>query len=377
MTQSLQSMEDCEDFIVGCLFLGTGGGGGPQEGMRVLQEALDEGLSLGWNDPASIDDNTLTAMVYRIGSIAPESGSEADLLRDLRLDTHPEPPGDAMCLAVEALSQHIGKEIGCLVAAELGAANSPGPVVAAARLGIPIVDGDYSGRAVPEEMQSTPFAYGISSDPFALVDRFGDQVIVAKTANPHMLERIARQLAVACVNSAAVASTPLQARQMKRILVPGTLTKCLQIGRACRRATGAGRDPVEAALEVVGGWRLFDGVVASKSWEDADGFMIGTLEIEGTGPSQGHKMRAWFKNEIHITWIDHEPWVCSPDLVTLVDPGNGRGYTNTDIAVGDPVTAVGMAGLSVFRKPTMLANGTGPAYFGFDVPYVPIEKLMT
>ena len=191
-----------------------------------------------------------------------------------------------------------------------------------------------------------------------------------------MLERVARHLAVAGIDGAAIASTALRARDMKRILVPGTLSKCLEVGGACRHAVECGQDPVEAALEVVGGWRLLGGVVVAKGWVDSGGFMIGTLEIEGTDASGGRRMRAWFKNEIHVTWIDDRPWVCGPDLVTLVDPSTGRGFANTAIEVGDQVVAVGIPGLEVFRRPDMLLNGPGPAYFGFDVPYVPIEQLL-
>ena len=143
-----------------------------------------------------------------------------------------------------------------------------------------------------------------------------------------------------------------------------------------RRAASSGADPVDSALEVAGGWRLFEGTVTGKNWEDTGGFMIGTLDIEGSGPSAGHTLRAWFKNEIHVTWLDGEPWVCSPDLVTLVRPQTGVGYTNTEIDVGDTVTAVGMRGLDVMRRPRTLASATGPAYFGFDIAYVPIEELM-
>lgn len=376
MNHLLQSFADCEDFIAGCLFMGTGGGGDPAEGLGALTAALDHGLTLGWQAVDRIDDDVLTAMVYGIGSIAPRSADHADALRKVRLDTLSVAADDTICGAVHALSEHLGRQIGCLVAAELGASNTPGPVVAAARLGIPIVDGDYSGRAIPEEMQSTPFAHGISSHPFAAVDQWGNTVIVTKTANPYMLERIARHIAMASFDAAAVASTPLDGRDMKRILVGGTLSVCLEIGRACRTATEAGHDPVTAALEVVGGWRLFDGVVVNKKWEDSGGFMVGMLEIEGRGTWQGHSMRTWFKNEIHITWLDGQPWICSPDLVTLVDPSTARGFTNTDISEGDHVVAVGMAGLHALRQPDVLSNGTGPAYFGFDVLYVPIEQQM-
>ena len=43
--------------------------------------------------------------------------------------------------------------------------------------------------------------------------------------------------------------------------------------------------------------------------------------------------------------------------------------------MGDEVVAVGMRGLDVMREPRTLASASGPAYFGFDIPYVPVERL--
>ena len=375
-TRTLTSVEDCNDFIDGCRFLSTGGGGDPATGAAILEAALADGLELGWSDKDLIGNGTLTAMVYGMGSIAPSTEGQDDLLRALHLSAEPRSEAQGMQEAVGVLAEHLGEPIGCIVVSELGAYNSPAPLVVAARLGIPVVDGDYSGRAVPEEMQSTPHVYGVASDPFASVDQWGSTTIVAKVANSYMLERVGRHLSMAGITGTAVASTAIRAQRMKEILVPGTLTQCLEIGRACRLAAARGADPVDAALEIAGGWRLFEGVVTGKRWEDSGGFMIGTMEIAGTGPSAGRSLRAWFKNEIHVTWLDGEPWVCSPDLVTLVNPQNGRGYTNTETCVGDEVVAVGMRGLDVMREPRTLTSASGPAYFGFDVPYVPIEELV-
>ena len=357
-TRTISSVEDCRDFIDGCLFMSTGGGGDPGTGTRILEAALAEGLDLGWTDADLIRDETLTAMVYGMGTIAPAGADQDELLRSLGVGTARRSEAQGMQEAVRVLSEHLGEPVGCVVVAELGAYNSPAPLVVAARLGIGVVDGDYSGRAVPEEMQSTPHVYGVASDPLVSVDQWGNTTIVAEAANSYMLERVGRHLSMAAVTGTAVASTAIRASRMKEILVPGTLTRCLEIGRACRLAVDAGIDPVDAALETAGG------------------FMVGMLDVAGTGRSAGHSLRLWFKNEIHVTWLDGQPWVCSPDLVTLVNPDTGRGYTNTDIDVGDMVVAVGMRGLDVMREPGTLAGASGPAYFGFDVPYVPIEQLM-
>lgn len=375
-TRALGSVDDCNDFIDGCLFMATGGGGDPGTGAAILEAALADGLDLGWTDKALIGDETLTAMVYGMGSIAPAGADQDDLLRGLGVSSEPRSEARGMQEAVGVLSEFLGEPIRCIVVSELGAYNSPAPLVVAARLGIPVVDGDYSGRAVPEEMQSTPHVYGVASDPLASVDQWGNTTIVAKAANSYMLERVSRHLSMAGITGTSVASTAIRADRMKQILVPGTLTQCLEVGRACRLAAERGADPVDAALKIVDGWRLFEGTVTEKRWEDSGGFMVGTLDIAGTGCSAGRSLRAWFKNEIHVTWLDGEPWVCSPDLVTLVRPQTGRGYTNTEIDVGDDVVAVGMRGLDAMREPRTLASASGPAYFGFDISYVPVEQLV-
>ncbi len=225
-------------------------------------------------------------------------------------------------------------------------------------------------------MQGTPFLYGKNSYPFSSVDKWGDVAIVKHTVNPHMLERIGKQLSVAAYDMTAIASTVLPAAEMREILVPGTMSMCLELGRSIRRAREAGEDPIEATISVTGGWRLFEGVVESKEWEDRDGYMFGTVHMRGTGDSEGHTLSVWFKNENHVSWLDGEPWVCSPDLVTLAYAESGEATTNTLIDSGDRIVAVGMKGLEGFRSEFGLNEGSGPRYFGFDIDYVPIEELM-
>jgi DUF917 family protein len=103
--------------------------------------------------------------------------------------------------------------------------------------------------------------------------------------------------------------------------------------------------------------------------------MFGTNHIKGTGDYEGQTLDVWFKNENHVSWLNGKPWVCSPDLITLVYRESGEGTTSTLIKEGDEVVAVGMKGLEAFRSEKGLA-GAGPRYFGFDIEYVPIEELV-
>lgn len=371
----LETIQDCEDFVQGCLFMGTGGGGPADLGLKLLKEALDEGLSLEWVDAEDIPDDTLTVTVFDMGSIAPISEETKQEIEESKLEMLDELGDRTMARAVQALSSHTGKNITCIVPVELGASNTPAPIITAARLGIPAVDGDYSGRAVPEELQGTPYLYGKDSWPFASVDCWGSTNITTYAPNGYMVERIGKQLSIAGFYGTSIASTLLPANEMKDILVEGTLTRCLKLGKALREAREQGQNPIDAALKETHGWRLFEGVVTKKEWEDRDGYMFGTITIEGRADFKGHRLEVWLKNENHVTWLDGKPYVCSPDLVTLAYKDSGTGTTNDLIAEGDEIVAVGMKGLESFRSEFGLAC-SGPRYFGFDIDYVPIEELM-
>ena len=224
-------------------------------------------------------------------------------------------------------------------------------------------------------MQGTPYLYGKNSYPLASVDRWGNVVILKEACNAAMLERIGKMLAVAAFGMCTIAATLLTGRETKEIIVPGTLTRCLELGRTIRQARERGEDPVQAAIAFTEGWLLFEGEVTGKDWEDREGYMIGTVHIKGSGRYAGHTLDVWFKNENHVSWLDGQPYVCSPDLVVIVDRETGEGFTNTVIDAGARVAVIGVKGLEAFRSERGL-EGAGPRHFGFDIDYVPIEDLV-
>lgn len=370
---SLRSDQDCEDFVRGCLFMGTRGGGEADWGLGMLRAALADGLPVGWIDAEDVPDDAWTCTAFAMGSIAPRSASADEAIDALGLvDRHGQ---DAMTLAVRKLEAFAGKPIAAVVPAELGAANTPAPLVTAARLGVACVDGDYAGRAIPEEMQGTPHLYGKTSHPLVSVDRWGDVVILERAANPFMLERIGKLLSVAAYDWTYQAATLLPAAAMKPILVRGTLSRCLALGRAIREAREGGADPIAAALAATGGQLLFEGRVAAKQWEDRDGYLFGTTTIAGSGRFAGHTLTVWFQNENHVSWLDRRPWVCSPDLLVIADRLTAEGITNTRLDAGAETSVVGIRGLEAFRGERGLACA-GPRHFGFDFDYRPIEELI-
>jgi uncharacterized protein len=374
---TLKTTQDCKDFLTGLKLMGTGGGGSPAAGMEMLSAALEEGLTLSWVDPADLPDNIYSCTTYGSGSISedtPDSLEEIDALGK-KLGIPNKYGYNAPDIAVRELAEYTGTEIGAIVAVELGASNTPAPLVTAARMGIPLVDGDYSGRAVPEDMQATYFLADIKAWPAAIVDWWGNTIILKEAASAEMVERIGKMLGVAAYGSVFFATMPLSAKETRELVVPGTLTKSFELGKAVRLAREAGKDPIAEIVQKLDGWELFTGEVTGKDWEDKDGVMVGTNHIKGSGAFEGKTLDVWFLNEHHVSWLDGEPYVFSPDLIMLVNPETGEAYTNTEIKAGDRVAAVGCK-INHFFRTKKAIKYFGPRYWGFDIDYVPIEEVM-
>ncbi|MBA7635078.1 hypothetical protein ES703_42678 [subsurface metagenome] len=182
-------------------------------------------------------------------------------------------------------------------------------------------------------------------------------------------------LSVAAYGGCSLASTLLTGKETKDIIIRDTLTYCLNLGKAVRKARERGGDPVQAIVDFTKGWLLFTGEIERKEWEDRDGYMWGTTYIKGTGNRAGHTFRYWFKNENHIGWLDEEPIITSPDMPIVVDIETGEGKINTFIEAGERVAVIGAKGPEVFRSEHGL-SGAGPRYYGFDIDYIPIEERM-
>jgi DUF917 family protein len=262
-----------------------------------------------------------------------------------------------------------------LVSTEIGGINTGAILSAACRLGLPLVDGDYAGRAIPELHATAPHVFGAPMLPFACVDHFGNEVIVRSSPSDAWAERVSKYLALSSLGLIACAFAPIPVRDVASIYVPDTMSECLRLGRTIREAREHGADPVVAAAEALDGWVIFRGVVSGRNWENT-GYMEGTHELEGTGAFVGRTLKIWFRNENQFTWLDGEPWVTSPDLIECCDPVTGDPLVNTYIKVGQEISVVGRRRRAQFDSAAGL-EALGPRHFGFDVEFRGIETLVS
>lgn len=362
------SKQELIDFIYGADIYGTGGGGSVRGAMARLEEALRENLEFKLVDAAELPDDAIVVCPYGVG------GGVREEIRK-RFASLPRLPGnEVISLGIEALKKELGKEISAFVPGELGAGNSFSALYMAALTGKLAVDGDTVGRSVPEVGHSTFNICDIPITPFVIVSRFGDVMLVTKVLNDSRAEDIDRFMAVASGGGVTVIDHPVEGRKLRDSIVRGTVSKSIDVGRSIREARERGESPLEAVLESTEGYIIFRGSIESVEREGKDGFTWGNWYIDGTGEFEGKKLRVWIKNENLVSWLDGEPYVCCPDLISLIDPGTAEVVRGRDVK-GREVVVIGIKAPDIWRTPRGLEILT-PRYFGFDIEYRPIEEIM-
>jgi DUF917 family protein len=373
-SQVLRTREDIEDLLRGQCFMATGGGGRPTQGRKLLLQQLGKGRELGWVDADTLPGDTWTATVAEMSGRVFQGGTDEELAKLGCVREKYDNLG-LMVAAVRALEESSGVRIEAIIPGEMGASNVPNAMAAAAELGIPVVDGDYvGGRAVPEVSMTIPEISGVPIYPFAFVTRWGDVLILKETISSAMADRIGRMINLASYGMMGIAFYLLRLSEARKVFGAGTMTEAQRVGHAIREAREGDSDPVQAAVEAVDGWLLFQGeIVASEvADEQSYGFGVGTHTLMGLGRFDGHSFKLWYKNEYHVSWLDGKPFVTSPDCMIMVHSSTCEPALSFDFSVGDHVAVIGRTAYKLHRAKEGIA-ALGPRRFGFDLDYVAIE----
>ena len=350
--------ENIEDIALGAAVLGTGGGGDPYIGKLMAIQSIREFGPVRLVEPDEIPDESMVAHSAMMGA-------PTVMVEKL-------PNGREIVNAFRALEAYLGRTLDYTTSAEAGGLNSTMPFTVAARLGIPMVDADGMGRAFPELQMVTPTMYGIAATPMAIADDKGNSALINAVSN-RWTETMARTVTIDMGSTALIALYPMTGRQLKEAMVPGTLTKAEQIGRAIREARVLHRDPIETVAEVTGGVVIFRGKVTDVQRRTEGGFARGEATFAGTGDDEGNRLSLHFQNENLVASRDGEIVVSVPDLITVLDAETGHPITTEGLRYGFRVVILGIPCYEKWRTPAGLAL-VGPRYFGYDVDYVPVEQ---
>lgn len=347
-----------EDIATGAVILGSGGGGDPYIGMLMARQAIREHgpVRLVTLDELGDEDLVLPCAMMGAPTVMVEK----------------MPGGEEVVHALQALARYLGTPAKATMSAEVGGLNAMVPIYAAARLRLPIVDCDGTGRAFPEVQMSTYTLHGISATPFAMADESGNTVLL-ETVDNRSTETFARPLTVAMGAVAMVAAYPSTVAQLKEAAVPGTITQVQRIGEAIRTARLKEADPVETVREAAGGFLLFEGKVGDVERRTEGGFSTGHAFVSGIARYAGQQLQLSFQNEFLGVRIDGAFVATVPDMITVLDLHTGQPITAEGLHYGYRVAVIGIPCTSKWRTPAGLRLA-GPRHFGYEVDYLPVEK---
>lgn len=355
------SETEISDLIVGAAILGCGGGGPLADGLADLRRVHEAGLAVVLAAPDEVQPDALVACPYAVGSMTTtDHGAE-----DRDITDHPA------ARVIRALAEHVGRPPGALVCGELGATSMADACVPAAVLGVPVIDADPVGRAVPEIVHSQFALHGLPIAPMALASEDGEATVIESVVDDAEAEVLVRATSDESGGAIWVADHALPWRDLRDASIHGTLTLSERVGAARREAVELGNDPVEALAAAGGGRVAFRGTVTSLEWREEEGFAVGEIELASTEHDEHY--RVWFKNENLITWLGDEPDITCPDLIAVVDATTGIPQTNPLASAGASVAVVGFPCAPQWKTEEGIAL-LGPRYFGSDVDFRPLVR---
>ena len=380
------SPTDLHLISLGTSILGCGGGGSPYSQTLTLAPLLSPPHPpLLVIPPSSLPDSAQVATGGGAGSptVAIEKLSADELLQ-----------------SQDILYKYLRTRPTHAMAVEIGGANGLVGLLLGARLGVPVVDGDWMGRAYPTKQQTTPCVFSEKSPvwmPVAMCDGNGAEVVMTSARSDADVERILRGAVAGMGAQVGFADAPTRGGDLKRWVVGGSLSLAWRIGRVVEGGRVEGVEGVgERVVKEVGGRVLGRGKIVEVWRELRGGHSYGECVVD-TGEGM---LRVPFKNE-NIAVIRQYPsrttdeatrnkpadnesirteseqkesrnndpaqndiLAIVPDLISLLDAQNGQGLGTPDYRYGLHVVVLGIPAHPAWTGSQRALEIGGPAAFG-------------
>jgi len=372
----ISDAETVENLCWGLAFFGTGGGGRIEAGLDMLLPAVKAGRRLRLMNAQQLPDEAWTCWAIIVGGRDPDEPPPADELARFALTEEVFPTiVPRLVEAVRELSAHAGVSVDALVSLELSSAATAATILTGLELGIPTLDGDYVGRAIPELELTKLQLLGKAPTPVVMVDRWGNKVRITDAVGAAMVDRLGRMISRAAYGRGiATVGHLLQVRDARPALVSGSVLKAIEVGAALR--AGVAADNTLGPLnKVTGGHVLFAGETIGVEWRSMEPYAFRELDyvMRGTGEWAGSEFRIWIKNEHHAVWRDGTVIATSPDIISVLDPQTNRPLmTIGDVTVGRSVVVYAMRALDPVWHTSRGEALLGPRNFGLDFDAVPV-----
>jgi len=348
--------QDLIDLVDGAAIFSAGGGGSPEEGYKIVEGLSSQGIPVKMVDPSELPEDARVVNFACVGATTSVGYDPEAAVKTLRV-----------------LEEYVGFRAFATIPVELGGFNTLAAVDVAARCDLPIVDADGAGRSVPEVHLKVYTIDDIPLAPMCVADVHAKNIVIVKaTSDAKAAERIARILAAEWGHSAYTARRILTAEQVRTSPIQRSLSKAMRIGKILRETD----NPLEHVLKETGGFKLFEGVVASVQKETKEGFTFVNVIMKGADGFAGEVFEFKAKNEVLIAYKNGKLSAIAPDIITPVDPATCKCVTAEKIVKGEKLTILGLPAPDKWRTKKGLELWKDVLQrSGIYETYVPIEKL--
>lgn len=348
---------DLEALALGAGVLGAGGGGNPYYLFLTVRELLRAGRAL---QVMAVEELPADACVVDcFGMGAPTVSYEKPC------------QGEELLRALRALEHHLGRRATAVIGGEIGGGNAFSPLLLGAQAGLPVVDGDGMGRALPELQMLSFLIYGRPPAPAVLADDKGNVVLLTALRDVSWLEPLARDVTVRMGGTAGVVSCPMGREEVRATCLPGSISRARALGLAMLEARRTGTSAVEAARQAAGGVCLFIGKVVDVERRTRAGFALGRMVLEGLEQDTGLRMEIEFQNENLVARRDGVIACTVPDLICVLDSEDGEPLSTEVLRYGLRASVLGLPAPSQLTTPRAL-QVVGPRAFGYALDYQPL-----
>ena len=340
----------------GCALFGAGGGGDVGTALLAAGRAVRECGDVPVTRLADLDGDAVVLPLSGVGSptLAQELLPSAE--QPLRLRDEAE--------------RALGRPVAAVMPSEIGGANGVDAVGWAARLGVPLVDADGMGRAFPEVQMVAMYVAGRPVGVVLVCDVVGNTSTL-RPVDGLWSERLVRALCVAGGGHALMADYILPAREARGAVIEGSVTRALVVGRSIEGAA----DPLAAVTTALGARTLLlTGKVTDVERRTGDGFVRGSVLVEGVAGDRGRQLRVEVQNENLVAFEDGHVLASVPDLISVVDADSAGAISTESLRYGYRVSVLAWPCHPLWRTARGLAVA-GPRALGYDLDYVPVEEV--
>jgi DUF917 family protein len=344
-------LTDLPSLEAGTSLLGSGGGATSHVAFRLTADHWRAGTVVPVLDATDMspDDTVMAIGVVGAGSLIAER----------------TPNGSEFAQVLARMAAFVGTAPAALLCLEIGGQNGLLIFEAALQTGLPVVDADTMGRALPSLSQLSVSVAGHPLTPLALVTSAGQSVLLEGGDGPSV-DRFVRSVLATSEGWASVGFAPIAAKDLGRLAILGSVSQALTLGRRyLSRESWTSASDLAAALgaHVLGVGRVVD--VARLSRRSAADF--GSVVI---AEADGRILRLDMINEYLLALSDGVPVACTPDIIAVIERRGGLPVQCNEVHPGMDVIVLRLEVAEFWRQDdhlsfvSMAAFGLAPTTVG-------------